>query len=321
MLLRQRPWKPFAILMAALGGLADLPATTGVVRGDPPQAFALAQARFVPAEEEDATQLLSDLQTRRRELAKRAAGYRQHLLILRSSPALNERAQKAATAKVLDALKETEGEWRDIRRQIGAALQETLPRDAARALEEALLQVEMEQSVNLMDQAGTYELLNKSLDMRGHMFEKAAKDLQALFEKDRKGLTGTLARVWGGKALAEIDDAQTAQARFEAAAADPAPQAAAARRQARYFAFLLPTIAIVRMPPKPTERQALAEQWLKDYADEAKSFEGQHLRLELAHLYREDGKVAKALALYTALVEEESVFQEAAAAGVKGCQP
>jgi hypothetical protein len=216
--------------------------------------------------------------------------------------------------RLLVSFRKLESDWHIVRQQINEALTITTAPEERRDLEKGLLLVDMEHTVNLIDQASTFEILNKNLDTRGRMLEKAAKDLKMIFRKDRKGTIGSLARVWMGLALAEMDDADEAQALFQAAAADRTPRAAEARRLARYFHFLLPVISVARVKLTRVERRAIAEQWLMDYPDNEKTFEGRHVRLELGHLYRADGELQKSLALYRSLAEEESPFKDAATA-------
>jgi len=199
-------------------------------------------------------------------------------------------AQKIEMGKVLVAFQDAETE---ITKAIDALVVQLDKKPAVKAIEAALirarLEAEMEQHVNQVDQATTYEVLGKSLDIRGTMIDKAIKALDGIYEKDNKGPTGWMARVWRGKALAEIDKGDDAQDVFKRVSDSDGTYAEAARRQARFFHFMLPLLVANRVKMTKNEQRDLGEAWLRDYSGHANTLDGIQIRYELGTIYMLDG--------------------------------
>lgn len=173
---------------------------------------------------------------------------------------------------------------------LDAALKKENSKAIDAALKQAKLQSEFELAANLLDQAITYDALNKNGKERGDLIDKAVKDLGALYEKDNKGTVGWQARAWRGRGESEVSQIDAAIKDFRACEDKDETYAETGRRQAMMFHFLLPLIH----PDEKTNMSLkdirdLGEKWLKDYPAFANTFEGNYIRFEVANIYKDEG--------------------------------
>jgi hypothetical protein len=246
----------------------------------------------------------------------------------------DEGALKNEMTKVHDLFVAAEEDLKNAGDQVENQLKREHPKAVEEALKKAKLRAQMEMAVNQIDQASTYEALGKNLDTRGKMIERAIKELSEIYEKNNKSSVGWEARVWKGRGHTELDKGEEGKKDFEACEKleIDSPLADPARRQAKYFHFLVPLITLGPNPVvSPAEQKKVGEDWLKDYPGYANTFEGNHIRFELANLYKADGIAAgtdkngkmtvtdkvkdilnKAVALYEELEKTENEFKNEA---------
>lgn len=170
---------------------------------------------------------------------------------------------------------------------LDAQLKKTPETDKAarKKLEGDLLQAELNQALNLYDQARTY-LDTGMMDaarQRDDAMEAAAEALGKIADKDN-GSIGWQAAAWLGRCqqqLGKPNDARKTLAKLIGFA--PTPANADARRLARYFILLLPK---AEAAVKETDHLAAvikaAREWLRDYPRHHATPEGYGVRYTLA---------------------------------------
>ncbi|MBY0527751.1 MAG: hypothetical protein K2R98_30415 [Gemmataceae bacterium] len=219
----------------------------------------------------------------------------------------------------IQAMTELEGAGDEIDKQ----MKKDHPPKMAKALEAARNVCDLEMYSNLIDQATCYEDLNKPLEVRGKMIDKALSELKGLRGRDPKGASGALARAWRVKGYNEVDQTKEAKADFDdlLKEGDSAEQG---KRLGRYFYLVLLvegrnlTPVGLKAAEVPKEIKRVAEEWIKLYPSHLSTFEGNHVRLMLANQLAAEGKASKAgnkeallndaLSLYQALDEAETEF-------------
>jgi hypothetical protein len=170
---------------------------------------------------------------------------------------------------------------------LDAQLKKTPEADKAarKKLEGDLLQAELNQALNLYDQARTY-LDTGMLDtarQRDDAMEAAAAALEKVADKDN-GSIGWQAAAWLGRCqqqLGKPNDARKTLAKLIAFA--PTPANADARRLARYFILLLPKAdGAVKEADHIAAVIKAAREWLRDYPRHHATPEGYGVRYALA---------------------------------------
>lgn len=198
-----------------------------------------------------------------------------------------------------------------------------LPPRVEAAIKTARLQCALEVQLAVMDQASTYEALNKNLEERGGLIKDAITELKKLHGEEAKSPVCWMAKTLAGKGFLELDQPKEAENEFKVVLAENGQYAEPAQRAARYFMFQDAVDA--RKRKKSEEIIKLADEFIKLYPSHLKTSEGVFIRFELAKTYEnmakglmKDPKAApdakakeyleKAEALYTALDEIETEF-------------
>jgi hypothetical protein len=152
------------------------------------------------------------------------------------------------------------------------------------ALVQAQTQAELEQGINLLDQAQTYTE-PAEFSARAAVLKKARDILDKLAKREPKTTVSWQALAWVGRCYLEDDDPQKARKVFmDVINAEAGDQAEAGRRLARYFRMQ----ALARLPDR---KKALAEivtageEWLHHYPHDVHTPEGYGVRFELAKAY------------------------------------
>ena len=156
-------------------------------------------------------------------------------------------------------------------------------------LENDALQAELNVGLNLFDQAQTFPLNAKSLDLRKYRGDKIGEAkvvFQKVMAKDENNPISWVARAWYGRCYQEETD--NAHARSEYGKILEAGKFASdAKRLARYFRLL----AIREKPEKGEEAPYIiktAKEWIVDYPGYRKTPEGYGLRLLLGKVYYDE---------------------------------
>jgi hypothetical protein len=198
-----------------------------------------------------------------------------------------------------------------------------LPPRVEAAIKAARMQCALEIQIAVIEQACTYEALNKNLEERGQLIKDAIIELKKLHGEDAKSPVCWMAKAWNGKAFLELDQPKEAENEFKVVLAENGQYAERAQRASRFFAFHDAVDA--RKRKKSDEIIKLADEWIKLYPSHLKTSEGVFIRFELAKTYEnmakgmmKDPKAApdakakeyleKAEALYSALDEIETEF-------------
>jgi hypothetical protein len=190
-----------------------------------------------------------------------------------------------ARALFEDAGKQLQAATTQIGAQLTALANAATPQAAINmeTLMQARLQAELEQGINLLDQARTYTEDNETAK-RGEMLKRAIEALTKLSKRDAKNPLCWQALAWVGRCHQINDDAKAARAVYKDVLAEPGEHADAARRLARYFRLR----ALANDPDvkKPlAEIQKAAEEWLTLYPNYVNTPEGGGVRFELANAY------------------------------------
>ncbi len=159
------------------------------------------------------------------------------------------------------------------------------------ALADAKLQAELEQGINLLEQAQTYR--DQSDDAKRGEILKQAIDVLDKLSKRREPPNSICwqALAWLGRCHVENDDPKTARDIFRDVIAQAGEEVDTGRRLARYFR--VKAIAKdVDAKNKPAEIQKAGEEWLAIYPNYLNSPEGLAVRFELADAYYEQGRKA-----------------------------
>ncbi len=201
-----------------------------------------------------------------------------------------EMTPDAAKARALleDAGAQIKAAGKDLEAQIAKLGETKTPAEKSlkAKLENDKLQAELNVGLNLFDQAQTFPLNAKSLDLRekrGDMIEKAKAEFQKVMAKDENGSIGWVARAWYGRCYQENGDNPHARAEY-AKIMDADVRAKDAKRLTRYFRL----IAIREKPDKGEDAAYIiraAKDWLADYSGYLKTPEGYGLRFLLAKVY------------------------------------
>lgn len=156
-------------------------------------------------------------------------------------------------------------------------------RAAKQTLEQASLQAEFEQSMNLIDQAETFIGPNEVVQ-RGDKMKAAATAFGKLAGRDPRNPLCWQAQVWVGRSFQEIDNPTEALKVYDAVLAEKGDQVDAAKRIARYFRLLM--IRDDQLKPDPKKDRAAniqkeGEDWLRDYRRYQYTPEGFGVRWEV----------------------------------------
>ncbi len=158
-------------------------------------------------------------------------------------------------------------------------------------LTQAKLRAELDQAINLLDQAQTFHEGEALVELkkRGELVQQAIKRLEKLSKTDDKNLLCWEARAWLGRAHQENDDPPTARKVYAEIINEEGDQAKTANRLARYFRMLV--LRDDKNEKDPLGRiQASAEQWLDRYADYADTPEGYGVRFQLGKVYYDQAR-------------------------------
>jgi tetratricopeptide (TPR) repeat protein len=150
-------------------------------------------------------------------------------------------------------------------------------------LGQARLRADLEQGINLLDQAETFSD-QADFAKRGELLKRALGLLEPASRREPRSATGWLALAWLGRCHQENDDPTNARKAYNEVIAAQPDVADAARRLARYFR--MQTMAADHDDKKRLERvQAAGEEWLRLYPTALDSPEGYGVRYELATAY------------------------------------
>lgn len=150
------------------------------------------------------------------------------------------------------------------------------------SLTQAKLQAELEQGINLIDQAQTY-VDESELLQRGELIKKAAALFHQLASRDSASPMAALARAWLMRCHQENGDPRAARQVYESLLKEEGEHVVAGKRLAA--CFLLRVIAEDPLKDAATEIRQAAESWLRDYPGYAYTPEGCGVRFELANAY------------------------------------
>jgi hypothetical protein len=161
-------------------------------------------------------------------------------------------------------------------------------------LEEARARAELDQGVNLLDVAQTFdEARLEEKQARARKVEAAVKILEKIAGGDAANPVTWQARAWVGRCYFELGDPRKAQAKLlEVVNADRQPAAAEGQRLARYFRLL-----VMKENPEPketaTELMDAGARWLAAYPGHLHTPEGYGVRFLLARVYVEQAELLK----------------------------
>jgi hypothetical protein len=151
-------------------------------------------------------------------------------------------------------------------------------------LTQARLQAELDQGINLLEQAQCYVDASE-VAKRSELLKKAMDVLDKLSKRDTQSPVCWQALVWLGRCHQENEDPKSARKLYMDVIGETGEQAEAARRVARYFR--MQTLAADATDPKKAladERKA-GEEWLQFYPNYLNTPEGCGVRFELARTY------------------------------------
>lgn len=162
-----------------------------------------------------------------------------------------------------------------------------------KALEEARWRADLEQGINLLDQARTYLDDGKTdvVKERGDKVRDARRFLdRAAGTADPKSPVYWQAQAWVGKALQELGDPAQARAQLERIMSqkpvrENSPGLEAGQRLALYFLLQVAPEAPAGKKDPTREQQELAEEWLRRFGAAAETAEGHTVRWQLAQAY------------------------------------
>ena len=122
--------------------------------------------------------------------------------------------------KALDAFVDAEKDFGDALTKVEAAQKKENNKAIDAMLQRAHLTAEFELAANQIDQACTYEALNKNGEVRGKMIDKAIKSLDAIYEggKDMKNMSIP----WVARACAAAATLRSARSRKPRRTSPPA---------------------------------------------------------------------------------------------------
>ncbi|HLJ93225.1 MAG TPA: hypothetical protein VKU02_08555 [Gemmataceae bacterium] len=187
-------------------------------------------------------------------------------------------------AKQLQAAKTQMDEQLQLRPATPQAQDENL------TLMQAQGQAELEQGINLLDQAKTF-MEATELTQRGALIKKARAILDKLAKAEPKSFLSWQALAWLGYALFEDEDPKAARRIYmEVINAEAGGEADVGRRLARCFRIQALT---KEADPKRamTDVVNAAEEWLRLYPQYANTPEGYGVRFELANGYRQQAQL------------------------------
>ncbi len=149
-------------------------------------------------------------------------------------------------------------------------------------LVQAKLQAELEQGINLVDQAQTYVEQSELLP-RGEIIKKAAELFDKLAHRENANAVGALAQAWLMRCHQENGDPKAARRIYDTLLQQEGEPAQAAKRLAGFL--LLRVIADDPLKNAAVEIRQAGENWLRNYRDYAHSPEGNGVCYELANAY------------------------------------
>lgn len=207
----------------------------------------------------------------------------------RQETTAGERAELVkARAQFVEAGKQLKAAAERIDDSLAAYAEPKMPEEqnAKRMLTRARIQAELEQAINLLDQAQSYHLDDPSAEKknRGAIVKQAMTMLEKLSRQDDKNPLSWEARVWLGRAHQENDDPGSARKVYGEVIAEDGEHARGANRLARYFRMLVMQDDKNEKDPL-TKVRASAEQWLDRYPSFVNTSEGFGVRFELASVY------------------------------------
>jgi hypothetical protein len=193
-----------------------------------------------------------------------------------------------ARALLEDGGAQTKAAAKDLDAQIAKLGDAKTPADKTlkKKLENEALKAELNVGLNLFDQAQTFPLNAKSLDLRkarGDMIEKAKAAFQKVMANGENDPLAWVAMAWYGRCYQEETDNPRARSEY-AKIMDADVRAKDAKRLARYFLLL-----VIRETPEKGEDAPFiirsAKDWIADYPGYLKTPEGYGLRYLLAKVY------------------------------------
>jgi hypothetical protein len=152
------------------------------------------------------------------------------------------------------------------------------------SLAQAKLRAELEQGVNLLEQAQTYTDAGE-VAKRAELLKRAVDTLDKLARREPRNPICLQALAWLGRCYQENDDPKAARKAYMDVIAEPGEPAEAAKRLARFFR--MQTLGGEGTDPKKTllEVRKAGEEWLQLYPNHLETPEGCGVRFELALTY------------------------------------
>jgi hypothetical protein len=213
----------------------------------------------------------------------------------RTSDAAAARALFAQASKDLDAVA---AEIETQRAKYTGEPKNEKEKEERQALEQARIQVELDQGLNFLDQALSYldDGTTKTLEARAAVVKNAENLLTKAAAHDSKSPLCWQAKAWAGLCYMEMGDPKKARQKLNEVINETGKYAEPGKRLARYFLMRLTKESPDGKEDPAVTIQKRAEEWLTDYKPYVKTPEGYGVRYLLAEAHFSQARDVKELA-------------------------